>query len=412
MNRETGAISCSHQPMEHDNTDNIISIKPEYERFFRMRQAVEHCFEVDSFNILSGSIRVTFHALRVEKQEIQRIFNGLGYHAYIKTDDSRRICVLVEKGYGTGEEERKELRKAIFLFFATLVSTVFVGYYHSLEAMKHGVLKNPYTGSLSFSFTLLLILGAHELGHKWAAAKNGIASSPPYFLPFPSLIGTLGAVIRVKSPMPNANAAVTMGVSGPLAGFVFAAPAVLIGALLSKAVPMQSYLPGDTETVLGSSLLMKIVYSVAGPAAEPGYVVNLHPVAIAAWAGIMVTSLNLIPIGQLDGGHILRALAGEKAHLFISRCLIVLMFAVGAPGMLAAFGRMGSMNDYAYSHFWSGWLIWSILGVLVVKRKYPKYLWMDEKPNSTAWLWGLAALAIFILSFIPMPVQVYEFVTR
>lgn len=381
------------------------AVPTDVERFYELRSAANECFDVESFHLVQGVIKIGIREEFLSRNEIKKIFSELGYRAYIYNGGARKFCTLVSKNGDKGREQKKEILKAWGLFIATLISTTVVGYYHSVEAQEAGVVGNAYLGALSFSFTLLLILGAHELAHKWAASRNGVDSSPPYFLPFPSLIGTLGAVIRVKSPIPDANASVALGASGPIAGFIFTVPALIIGIVLSKPV---HYIPRDAETLFGTTILWHIIYSIFGSEIFTGYKLYYHPVAIAAWAGMLVTGLNLIPIGQLDGGHILHALMGEKIHDWVSRILIGVMFAVGIPGMMAMFGLMGGLNKYAYDRFWPGWLIWAFLGVFIIKRKYPGYVNRRETISLHSWIIGIIALVIFALSFMPIPIRVYE----
>lgn len=394
----------------NEEIDEEKHISSDVERFYALRNTANDCFDVETFHIIQGIIRVGYRTALLDHVEIKKKFNELGYRAYLYNGGSRKFCSLMVKNPEATRAVKKEMVKAWGLFILTLISTTVVGYYHSLEAHEAGVVGNVFLGALGFSFTILLILGAHELGHKWAAARNGIDASPPFFLPFPSLIGTLGAVIRVKSPMPDANASLMLGVSGPIAGFVFTIPALIVGVLLSKPVLVAGLVPGDTQTVLGSTLLLQAIYALFGTEVPAGYALQIHPIAIAAWAGLLVTSLNLLPIGQLDGGHILHALLGEKIHEWVSRILICVMFAVGAPGMLAMFGMMGPLNNFAYDNFWPGWFLWSVLGYFIIKRKYPTYINRKESLNRTSWILGIIALVIFILCFMPIPIKVYEIV--
>ena len=230
-----------------------------------------------------------------------------------------------------------------------------------------------------FSFALLLILGSHELGHYLAARRYGVDASLPYFLPIPHpLMGTMGAFIRIKSPIPDRRALIRLGVAGPLIGFLLAVPIVIVGMMLSKAVPVETT---KGSIALGSSLLFGWLSQIFFPNLPAGYDVSLHPLAFAGWLGFFVTALNLIPIGQLDGGHI--------AYVALGRFRKQFRFAVLA--VMVAFGFL-----------WQGWFFWGIL-ILILGLDHPPT--QDEitplHPGDR--LLMLIAALVFILTFIPAP---------
>ncbi len=190
---------------------------------------------------------------------------------------------------------------------------------------------------LPFSVALLLILLFHEFSHYIASKKHGIEASLPYFIPVPpplSIFGTFGAVIRMKAPITTKNALIDIGASGPIAGFIISVIATIIGLSFSKIMPSPTSVDG-IFLHFGDSLLFKgLITAVLGTVPD-NYDVFLHPVAFAGWIGFFVTSINLIPVGQLDGGHILYALVGDK-HAIFSKLLIGVMFIMGI-----FFGRDG-----------------------------------------------------------------------
>ena len=152
-----------------------------------------------------------------------------------------------------------------------------------------------------FSLTLLLILGCHEFGHYYYAQKHKVDATLPYFLPAPPflfIIGTFGAFIKIKSPIYKKDALLQIGAAGPIAGFVIAVPALIIGLMLSEIIAIDG---GEVGIILGDSLLMKFLTVMVFPNLTDGQDVLLHPVAFAGWIGLLVTMLNLLPIGQLDG---------------------------------------------------------------------------------------------------------------
>ncbi len=239
---------------------------------------------------------------------------------------------------------------------------------------------------LSFSIPLLLILLCHELGHYLPCRRYGLRSTPPYFLPAPLALGTLGAFIRIRSPIPDRRRLLVIGAGGPIAGFAALLPFLLLGVLWSEP---GGYVPVAEETATatlfrpGSSLLFAAVsLAVHGPLPE-ATTLNLHPFALAAWFGLLATALNLLPVAQLDGGHILYALVGRRQH------------ALRWPiwGALAACGLL-----------WPGWFLWCGL-TLALGLKHPPV--RDETaplgPESRRLAW--LALAILILSFMPIPIE-------
>jgi len=195
----------------------------------------------------------------------------------------------------------------ILLFLATIGTTLLAG-----SIMAGG---NPFSAfsdlwkGLPFSTTLMLILGFHETGHYIYARKHGVDATLPYFLPAPTFIGTFGAFIKIKSPIYQRKALLDIGASGPIAGFLVAVPALIWGLLHSNVVTVTGEQLGIQ---LGDSLLMKLLtYSIFPTLLETQDII-LHPVAFAGWIGLLVTMLNLLPIGQLDGGHIAYAILGRQ----------------------------------------------------------------------------------------------------
>lgn len=231
---------------------------------------------------------------------------------------------------------------------------------------------------LPFSLTLLTILLAHEFGHYLAAMYHRVDASLPYFLPSPFL-GTFGAFIKVRSPIYSKRVLFDIGVSGPLAGFVFVLPALAIGLAFSKVIPGIAHQGSLQFGVPGLERLLELLIFPGASSAD----IYLHPVARAAWVGMFTTALNLLPIGQLDGGHILYAFAGEKTR-WLSRFFVVLLIPMGI--------------FFAYS-----WLLWAVLLFFFGMRHPVIY---DPYPIGRARTWlGIAALIILILTFTLSPVR-------
>jgi Peptidase family M50. len=232
---------------------------------------------------------------------------------------------------------------------------------------------------IPFAAALMSILLAHELGHYFACRYHGIRASYPYFIPAPTLIGTFGAFILMRSAIRSRRALFDVGASGPLVGFVVAIPLLIYGVAHSHVVAASQ----DGEWIFGVPLALRFVESMVFPGADPGTVL-LHPVARAAWVGLLATSLNLLPAGQLDGGHILRSL-NTRLHKWIG---------LAVPLVLIA---LGFLNRSA-----KVWLLWAgILLALRFLRIPPVY---DERPLDPARVvLAAASLLVLILCFMPVP---------
>ncbi len=222
---------------------------------------------------------------------------------------------------------------------------------------------------LPFSLTLLAILLAHEFGHYLAAVYHGVDASLPYFLPSP-LLGTFGAFIRVRSPIYSKRALFDIGVSGPLAGFVFLLPALSVGLAFSKAIPGIEHHGSLHFGVPGLEWLLERVIFPGVPTGD----IYLSPVARAAWVGMLATALNLLPIGQLDGGHILYSFFPRR-HRTISTVLCVLLLPLGK--------------------FWLGWLLWGLLLFWLGRRHPAIYDSTDLGAGRRKLAW--IALVVFLL---------------
>jgi len=239
---------------------------------------------------------------------------------------------------------------------------------------------------IPFSATLLLILGVHECAHYLTARRWGVRATLPYFIPVPPplfIIGTMGALIKIRSPIPNRNALVDMGVSGPLAGFAVAVVASMIGLARSEIVQIPEG-AGGGALLLGNSLLFSFLSNAVIGYIPEGYDVMLDSVAFAGWIGLFVTAINLLPIGQLDGGHVIYALFGRR-HRLIGKAMVIALLPLGI--------------------LWQGWFLWAVLLTVVLGMKHPPPYDMYEPLDPRRRFIGYVALGVFLVSFTPVPLR-------
>lgn len=262
------------------------------------------------------------------------------------------------------------------LFLITLFSTLIAG------ALQQGInlIENPWSiwRGIPFSFTLLMILGAHEFGHYFMSRKHNIDVTLPYFIPAPSFIGTFGAFIKMKSPIMDRRILLDVGAAGPLAGMCVTIPVLLIGLSLSEI----RYETVDTGINLGSSILFSVMNWMVHGFLPDDVNLILHPIAFSGWIGLLVTCLNLLPVGQLDGGHVAYAVIGPKQRV-VAKVILAVLVIIGITG-------------------WSGWLLWAgILFIMGLNHPPVVYDWipLDRKRKVIGWL----TLLIFAMTFTPVP---------
>ncbi|MBZ0156460.1 MAG: site-2 protease family protein [Alphaproteobacteria bacterium] len=274
----------------------------------------------------------------------------------------------------------------IVLFLATFATTLAAG------ALQKGIniFREPgrLPEGLPFAGTLMTILLFHEVSHYIASKRHHTYATLPYFIPAPSLIGTFGAFIKMKSPIMTRNALVDIGASGPVAGFIISVIASAVGLSMSEVVPLTK---GEGALSLGDSLLFTALSRVIVGTPPVDADILLHPVAFAGWIGLFVTALNLIPIGQLDGGHIAYAILGEK-HRYLSIALVGVLALLGISAVVGGSG-------------WEGWLLWAVL-MPVLGIKHPPVLYREVPLDPRRRVVGFLALLIFIVTFIPAPFKI------
>ncbi|WP_456475270.1 site-2 protease family protein [Candidatus Pyrohabitans sp.] len=302
---------------------------------------------------------------------VLRGFEGTGYYPIYRERDGRYFITIVERN-------KKGLNLPdwahLLLLLATLVTVTLAGYLWWAEG-------DLYL-SVLFAAALMLILGGHELGHYIAARRRNVAATLPFFIPVPPNIfpfGTMGAVINIRSPIPDRRALLEVGVAGPLTGFLLSLPFIAYGLMHSTPVPIEQ--AKDEITFFMPLAMLAIAKLTLGNVAT-GASIDAHPLAMAGWIGLFVTSLNLLPMGQLDGGHVVRALF-PKRYRTVYRGVFMLL-------ILAFF-------------VWPGWLFWAVVAYLITKLEHPGPL-NDVTPLDTRRkLLGLGMLILLILTFMPVP---------
>jgi membrane-associated protease RseP (regulator of RpoE activity) len=350
--------------------------------------------------------------------QLDPLFRSAGVTLLTREDQDQQVILAMP---GVIEPQRSNPWVNVILFLLTLMSVLFAGALYGLEGpveptlsgMTKAILGNIPSG-LSFALSLLAILVAHEFGHYLAARYHHTAVTLPYFLPFPgSLFGTMGAFIRLKEPPKNRRVLLDIGLAGPLAGMVIAVPVLLIGLALSdlgrlplsptaaaghvlegnslfylaaKYLLKGQLLPAPLHYAGTSPLLYWLRYFFLGlPMPFGGQDVMLHPMAWAGWAGLLVTSLNLIPAGQLDGGHVLYVLFGRSAARLW-------------PYIVVGLVLLGVV--------WSGWFIWAALIFLLGRtfaRPRDEITPLDSRRRALA----IFGLILFFLVFTPVPLRLF-----
>jgi membrane-associated protease RseP (regulator of RpoE activity) len=311
-------------------------------------------------------------------------FRQLGYTLFLRHENGEDL-VVAQRGVSVFSRSNPLIHAGLLLttiLTTTLAGAGFAGVdaWRAIQLATGGNMA-PLIAALSagapFAITLLLILGVHEMGHYVAARLHNVAVTLPYFIPVPFGLGTFGAFIQLKSPVENRKALFDVGLAGPVAGFVVAVPLMIIGLLASTVVPASG---GQT---LGLSILVNWLVNFIQPHAA-GYAVALHPIAIAAWFGILVTGFNLLPMGQLDGGHIAYAVLGKAAR----------------PIALLTFATLVIMGFT----LWSGWLTWAVLALLTGLRNAEPL--NDITPlDPVRRFIGALTLIWFILIITPQPFE-------
>lgn len=310
----------------------------------------------------------------------------------------------------------KQYLTHILLFLATLVTTVYAGMWW--VASKPGPWQlEEFSVALPYAFSILFILTCHEFGHYFAARFHKVNSTLPYYIPFPPLpgfinFGTVGAVIKTKSRINSNKAMFDIGIAGPIAGFV--ATLLVLGYGFSH-LPGPEYIlkihpdyfistghsEGELLMTFGKPVLYSFFQSLftsSGQFVPPMTEMYHYPYLLAGWFGLFVTALNMIPVGQLDGGHIFYAMFGEKKHSTLAHIIVIMM---GISGMLGLLEIFLPINFYVG---WVGWLFWCVLLIFIIKIKHPP-AYTFETLGSGRMILGYISFVILVLSFSVVPIS-------
>ena len=355
--------------------------------------------------LLEGTLR---EGLTASSPEVLVALEEWPATAYLRHEDEQTNVALV---YHATDERGRGPWIHIALFAATMVTTMASGALmvgldpFDTEVLRLGEMAIPYPSGLNlralfvgipFAFPFLGVLLAHEMGHYFAARKHRVRATLPYFIPFPpyfSIIGTVGAFIRLKGPTIRRSVLFDVGAAGPLASFAVSLPLLAYGLRLSEVVPGRATLAtpfviqfAGQPVWLGNGAVTHVMATVFAPTGFGDAPILLHPLALVGWLGLFVTALNLLPLGQLDGGHILYALAPKHQ----GRAAKVFMAALLPLGFL-----------------WWGWWAWALL-VAVLHRgsvSHPTVVQPEKSIGTLRIRVGLALIVIFFLTFVPVPLD-------
>ncbi len=345
-----------------------------------------------SFYDIKFSKQAALFFCNIDQDKVEQNFESLrkalspsGYIPLLRYEKGEHVIYVLKKP----KQKTKPVWVNFALLVATIITTVLTGSLLHMgfadiqslpDAMAVFYPENLFYGAVLFSLPLMSILFIHEMGHYVISKKHDLDTSLPFFIPVPPIlpgfnIGTFGALISSHDPMPDKKALFDVGISGPIAGFIVAVPVTILGIMTSDVVSISSLTTG--ETVLGASLLFYVLSDlfVQLPA---GFALDLNAIAFAGWIGLLITSINLLPAGQLDGGHIFRAVLGEKQKYASWIAIIIMIF--------------------------TGWWFFAFIIILLIGIVHPPPLNDNSTLDLKRKLLFFVAVAILILCFIPFPI--------
>jgi len=327
---------------------------------------------------------------RIDEIKMEKNFDLLrislskkGYIPMLRYENGEHAIYIIKKP----ERKKKPIWINIVLLIATIFTTTLAGSFQWVGIYNADIIEmlSPFYilyGFVFFSVPLLLILGVHEMGHYFASKKHNVEASLPYFIPLPPPIftlGTFGALISTREPIPDRKSLLDIGVAGPICGFLVAIPVSLLGLYFMQQNPMIPTTNAEGYTIMFPLILQFLSSFFTIPANT-----IMHPTAFAGWVGLFVTALNLLPVGQLDGGHVVRALFKEKSK-YISWAVVGAIFILGL--------------------FYTGWFIFVIFILFLLGTHHPAPLNELQHLDIKRKIIGLIALIIFALCFASIPMS-------
>ena len=345
-----------------------------------LRTAVSRHFPVSQ--VIVTPLAVTFH-VTVDPATLDGAFDKLRLDLVPKN----YIPSIVKDngGYVIHVQQRPAARFRgvhvnLLLLLATVGTTSVAGAYNWSSFANVPTLSGEafLFGIVSFTIPLLAILGAHEMGHYVMAKRHGVRASLPFFIPSVPILGTFGAFISMRDPIPNRKALLEIGIAGPLIGFLLAIPITLIGLFLTATDPRPPSVGGGGEIISPSILYGWMINLFPNAMSDP---FRRHPTAFAGWVGLFVTAINLLPAGQLDGGHVARALFGER-HKFLSWGAVLFLLVLGT--------------------IYTSWFLFALI-ILLLGVRHPPPLNDITKLAPTRQALGAFAIIILLLTFVPIP---------
>jgi membrane-associated protease RseP (regulator of RpoE activity) len=340
------------------------------------------------FYDMKSNINTVAFFCRIDEETLEEKFESLrltllekNYIPMISLEHGEYIIYVIKK---PKTKKPRSVWVNVILLAATVITTTLAGALQWVDINQVNwinMVSVEYLlqGFIFFSVPLLLILGVHEMGHYYTSKKHRVDASLPFFIPLPPpfILGTFGALISTREPIPNRKALLDIGIAGPLCGFLIAIPVSLIGFYFIQTDPFPLPTNGTSIILVPPLLLvwMQNLFSISG-----SYVI--HPTLFAGWVGIFLTAVNLLPAGQLDGGHIIRAILKEK-HKYVSWLVIFVLAGL--------------------SFFYTGWLMFAIIILLFIGTQHQPPLNEVTPLDTRRKLLGLLILIIFILSFAPIP---------
>jgi len=334
--------------------------------------------------------RVDEEILGEKFDDLRRALSEKGYIPMIRYEKGEHAIYVIKKP----KVKKKPVWVNIVLLIATIFTTTLAGaiqwvsiYESDLTSFMELLTKatSPFylwNGLIFFSIPLLAILGVHEMGHYFTSKRHNLETSLPFFIPLPPpfILGTFGALISTREPIPNRKVLLDVGISGPICGFLVAIPVSLIGLFLMQQNPI-SLPPTGGEIMLTFPLLLQGLSTFFTISADA----VIHPTLFAGWVGLFLTAINLLPVGQLDGGHVARALLKEK-HKYASWAAVIIILGLGL--------------------FFTGWLFFAFIIFFMIGTQHQPPLNEIAPLDTKRILIGILTVIIFILCFAPLPMSV------